>query len=438
MEKHDENTLVIKHLPSELSVNDRVDFLKHLGATEVRCIVSEFKKASLTFAQFKSKERCLAVLRSLHQKDILGSVVSVEFSKEKKKDNTDSSQVQGETTETTSQRKIVENYLKKLNSWTNNADFSQPPPAHIRYSYPPPSTQVLRNICTVLAKVPKFYTQVLHLMNKMNLPCPFSEDFDVQTDMVSDDFEPVKDETPVKAYSEEESEIESDPESKTPIACVQKVMKRPKKAVKISKVVQPKLRSENRAVVRPEEVFESSQVRVHKKIEVIVSADLSVHADTSNVSDHVEGFGLIEPVPKTEDDKELEADDKKDDVVSTGVISLEELEMNRIPSKDFYLLPVFKNYQPGPPSCRLYIKNLAKTVTSSDLEFIFGRYRVEESGDQVNLYDIRLMQEGRMKGQAFVTLQSVELAEKAVKETNGYILKGKAIVVQFARSNKPK
>lgn len=44
------------------------------------------------------------------------------------------------------------------------------------------------------------------------------------------------------------------------------------------------------------------------------------------------------------------------------------------------------------------------------------------------------MQEGRMKGQAFVTLQSVELAQKALKETNGYILKDKPLVVQFARS----
>uniref|UniRef100_A0A1B6DYP9 RRM domain-containing protein n=1 Tax=Clastoptera arizonana TaxID=38151 RepID=A0A1B6DYP9_9HEMI len=49
-------------------------------------------------------------------------------------------------------------------------------------------------------------------------------------------------------------------------------------------------------------------------------------------------------------------------------------------------------------------------------------------------FDIRLMQEGRMKGQAFVSLQTVELAQKALKETNGYILKEKPMVVQFARS----
>lgn len=39
-----------------------------------------------------------------------------------------------------------------------------------------------------------------------------------------------------------------------------------------------------------------------------------------------------------------------------------------------------------------------------------------------------------MKGQAFVTLQTVEQTKKALEETNGYILKDKPMVVQFARS----
>lgn len=38
------------------------------------------------------------------------------------------------------------------------------------------------------------------------------------------------------------------------------------------------------------------------------------------------------------------------------------------------ILPVFKNYVPGEPSAKLYIKNLAKATTEQDLKFIFGRY----------------------------------------------------------------
>lgn len=114
-------------------------------------------------------------------------------------------------------------------------------------------------------------------------------------------------------------------------------------------------------------------------------------------------------------------------------ISAEELAENQIPNKDLSVLPVFKNYHPGAPTCRLYIKNCAKTVVVEDLEYIYNRYRIPE-GETPSKFDIRLMQEGRMKGQAFVTLDSVELAQKALKETNGYILKTKPLVVVFARS----
>ena len=44
------------------------------------------------------------------------------------------------------------------------------------------------------------------------------------------------------------------------------------------------------------------------------------------------------------------------------------------------------------------------------------------------------MTEGRMKGQAFITLPNVARATEAINETNGFMLNGKPIVVQFARS----
>lgn len=38
-----------------------------------------------------------------------------------------------------------------------------------------------------------------------------------------------------------------------------------------------------------------------------------------------------------------------------------------------------------------------------------------------------------MKGQAFVTLQNTVQAQLALQETNGYILKEKPMVVQYAK-----
>lgn len=44
-------------------------------------------------------------------------------------------------------------------------------------------------------------------------------------------------------------------------------------------------------------------------------------------------------------------------------------------------------------------------------------------------FDIVLMKEGRMKGQAFIGLPSEKSAEKALRDTNGYVLHEKPLVV---------
>lgn len=44
-------------------------------------------------------------------------------------------------------------------------------------------------------------------------------------------------------------------------------------------------------------------------------------------------------------------------------------------------------------------------------------------------FDVRLMKEGRMKGQAFITLPSEEKAKRALRDAHGYILHGKPMVI---------
>ena len=84
------------------------------------------------------------------------------------------------------------------------------------------------------------------------------------------------------------------------------------------------------------------------------------------------------------------------------------------------------------------MKNIAKTVTDKDLHYIFGKYVNWNIEAEQAMFDIRLMQEGRMKGQAFITLPSEMAAKQALRDTNAYVLNDKPIVVQFARSAKPK
>lgn len=51
-------------------------------------------------------------------------------------------------------------------------------------------------------------------------------------------------------------------------------------------------------------------------------------------------------------------------------------------------------------------------------------------------FNIQLMKTGRMKGQAFIGLPSEAVAAQALKETNGYQLRGKPIVVVYKISYK--
>uniref|UniRef100_A0A0A8XND1 Similar to Os03g0326600 n=1 Tax=Arundo donax TaxID=35708 RepID=A0A0A8XND1_ARUDO len=44
------------------------------------------------------------------------------------------------------------------------------------------------------------------------------------------------------------------------------------------------------------------------------------------------------------------------------------------------------------------------------------------------------MQEGRMRGQAFVTFPTVELAQHALNLVHGYVFKGKPMIIQFGRN----
>ncbi|XP_014292734.1 RNA-binding region-containing protein 3 [Halyomorpha halys] len=436
MVQYDNCSLVVRHLPSQLTKEDKIDLLKFFGAEEVKCVSSKVKQNSLVFAKFSSQKEAEAALKKLHQTEILDQIISVEYVRGndlKRIINSETDRQDDTREEQTLQKKYLENFLQKLNSWTDHFDFHQPPPVHFKYQYPPPTLQVLTNIAKALASVPKFYTQVLHLMNKMNLPCPFSENFNIETNIVPEQL-------PIgngkrKLSSEEESEIESDEEMKKDkeVLTAKQQVKKLRKVIKKPKLIKPVIQTNKvKSSFKPEDVFETEQIELPKKIEVKVSADLK-RLEVNKEEIAAEGFEKVLPVTEKEEVKETEDMPDEDKVIST-----EELSINRISPQDQHMLPVFKNYQAGIPSCRLYLKNLAKAVTMSDLRYIYKRYLLHIEEEQGSMFHIQLLQEGRMKGQAFISLQNIEQAKLALTETNGYVLRGKPMVVQFARSFKPK
>lgn len=64
----------------------------------------------------------------------------------------------------------------------------------------------------------------------------------------------------------------------------------------------------------------------------------------------------------------------------------------------------------------------------------FIRYVDWNDPQEVELFHIRHMTEGRMKGQAFITLPTLEAAEIAVSECHAYRLYDKPISVSYAKS----
>uniref|UniRef100_A0A8W8MTQ9 RNA-binding region-containing protein 3 n=1 Tax=Magallana gigas TaxID=29159 RepID=A0A8W8MTQ9_MAGGI len=137
-------------------------------------------------------------------------------------------------------------------------------------------------------------------------------------------------------------------------------------------------------------------------------------------------------------EEELRESDLPYTVDPSKFLSLDDLKNGKISKSEMKNFSVFKNYKNGEIASRLYIKNLAKQTTEQDLVNIYGSFVNWDKELEKNIFDIRLMKEGRMKGQAFVTFSNETSANKALKETNGFVLNSKPMAVQFARSAKAK
>lgn len=87
----------------------------------------------------------------------------------------------------------------------------------------------------------------------------------------------------------------------------------------------------------------------------------------------------------------------------------------------------FKDYQPGNPSHILYLKNLSKKVTESDLASLFVHFQKDSLPPTLKLL------KGKMRGQAFITFDTSQTATEALDLINGYMLKGQPIVIQYGR-----
>jgi len=193
-------------------------------------------------------------------------------------------------------------------------------------------------------------------------------------------------------------------------------------------------------IVPTPEIDKTVDIEKKKKqtIELILPHTLKrhqVYGTTTDITMH--GFGRLEPTQSTISHVNILNQEEKQLPPPLPLISLEKLAKNRLSEDQLRLIDngrLYRNYERGQPSQRLYIKNLdTKHVDERILHSIYDRYK--QNSFEI---DIRLMCEGKMKGQAFVTFPNEEMALNALNDTNGFILHEKPMIVQFARTAKPK
>ncbi|XP_071476705.1 RNA-binding region-containing protein 3-like [Diadema antillarum] len=497
------NVLIVRHLPMSLNASDKEELLKHFGAVSVKCMADRGRMKHTAFATFTDHDAATQALHRLHQLDVLGQSLTVEYAKTRRQvalatpdlSSRSSCSLQGSVEDR--KGKIAEKETKSFNAeelhrqravkkmgLSPDLGISHPINPRLKYHYPPPTVSILSNIVNALASVPKFYVQTLHLMNKMNLPAPFGpltpapplDDDEVIAPPEPEDATPVEMEV---ASSSEESELESDEETREQARKVAEqlghAVKRPlKKKVVGQQRKRPRLQdmiaqAAAKSVVSGAapgggalprgEVFDPAETALGKKAEIRLAESITVAVErqiqqgkgcvysqptpTGQEEEQTGAFGMFQPTKLPVDAKAVEKEDEDEDEDDDGpesseFITREQLKKKKLSKDEMKHISVFKNYSSGDPTTRLYIKNLAKQVEEKDLKFIYGRYIDWSSPMDKDMFNIQLMKQGRMKGQAFVGLPSELAAQKALRDTNGFVLHDKPIVVSFARSAKPK
>lgn len=372
----------------------------------------------------------------------------------------------------------VDEALKQLFGIAPEFGVNQPPPPYLKYEYPLANRDIIDAISIALESIPEFYIQVCDLMNRMNLEPPFvpgdkrlvyasSKKSKPEAIAVGTQTDEISWQNLIRSKRKHlesgESELESSSaasqdEEKAPKDVRQPKQKRQKthdsdkmeliKQKQRNKLKMERLQKQNQPTTsvaikhkRVSDAFEVDANKMPKNIRIIVPEQL-----VASTSETVENF-----VERITGKTSAESHDQK--LSSSYILSDAEISENRIPAEQLKEHPLFQSYDAGEITNRLYVKNIAKDVTEADLRAIYERYLEQNCGGHGNVrsLDIRLMTSGRMKGQAFIQFDGpylncdvddeasmnlpnkYQMIEKALRETNGLIVKTKPLVVVYGK-----
>ncbi|KAG9446751.1 hypothetical protein H6P81_012879 [Aristolochia fimbriata] len=432
-------TVLVRHLPEAIPVDTLSRLFSHYGASAVRpCAGGRLRNCA--FVDFKDEALALHAQSQLNRLRFLGKVLSVERaggripSKEKlliggnfvKNSTTPTSLVNNAQETGSISNASIPCSILKSEPIAPKLGVEYPFPPHLEYAYPPPDGNILTNIVNALIAVPRFYTQVLHLMNKMNIPAPFRMALPTPPlpPPVPPPPPPQSPPPPPPAeaaynqndLSSDESEQEFSDEGDATVE--RHAHKRARREAIVGPAIDKAVAHE--AVgLKPSTLVPKEIPLIKKKHPILQIKFASKPVHDENRNEEIDSKGLDEPYHEVLEVKQY--------------ATPQEIESGKLPPEEILSLPMFKNYSPGNPAQVLYIKNLAKDVAVDDFYFIFGSFFDSMEAARYGL-NIKLMQEGRMRGQAFVTFPSVDLAQKALNLVNGYVFKGKPMIIQFGRN----
>lgn len=416
--------LQVRHFPSSFSEANIVSFLKTHGASSVAV-----PRKGQAFATFNSEAGARHAMNAIHQLQLSDKRLLVTFARSNH--HIPVLPPPGASSDPSDSLSESEKLIEKVHAIAPNLGLNYILNPMVKYKYPPLTDEILANICVALRSNPNFYTQLLHLMNKMNLPAPFRRRADPSKIFKRPELRDISTEITSESgsdLSDEEIRSSRKPSLLTTTSAIipNKKTRQPKTLRPPVKLLPPK----NKPVRDVSECFDITGFPI-RKMELPTIPELASKPSTNSEIQEV-GFGLLQPPPP--EDPPVEEPPPRFNWTSVAFTAYNSME--RITVRDAIDHPAFRNYEEGEPCVRLYVKNVAKTVTEQDLFLLFGQFVPDDEAERA-IFDIRLMKSGRMRGQAFVTFGSTMPAMKAVEELNRVILKGKPLAVQFAKQPHP-
>lgn len=437
-ESIDPHLIWIRNFPSDFLAAEIQEFID-ICLTNTTATVVSITKTNSALVRFSTTLEPKHYIRELHQRPVKSCLLSVTYAKKLSASNSTSTVRSSGSSATADIKHNFSEFLKKLNA--TDLLFEQPPPPHLRYVYPKANRDILDAISIALETTPKLYTQVLHLMNRMNLEPPFivgsknlvwpssKAETSIRYDLVLQDACTQTDRLN-NLIGSDESELESETSD---VELQTKVQSRKRRTVEKlqtnSKRIRSMLQSAQNGYTNKfnghtmtataiiEEAFEVGKSLIDRSIVINAPTELTPSEESAGL--------IVGSINLIQTHSELNSSD----------IVAESLE-RRLSVEQLHSHPLFKNYSPGEPSNKLYIKNLAKDVDEDDLRKIYSRFI--KPGQSL---DVRVMKTGRMKGQAFICFNDPYMddesgyssVEKALRETNGLIVKDKVIVVMYGK-----